>query len=399
MIRLGVIGSNFISDRVISASRLEGRVCVTALYSRTQERGEEYAGRWDIPSVFTSLDQMLASDTVDAVYVASPNSCHCAQTVACLRAGKHVLCEKPLASNASEARVMIEAARLAGRVLLEAMKPTLTPAWGAVRDALPRVGRVRRWFAAFGKYSSRYDALKGGGLPNAFNPGLSNGAAMDIGVYAIYPMVELFGRPSGVSASVVVLPSGVDGHGAVNFEYEGGMLATVLYSKIADISLPWEIEGEDGTIRGDAINSISRVEFRPRGGEWEEIIESGEWRVESEVSEGFSKIRLGAQREAEGGLKVPAGADRLSCQPREAGAGNVRPTGVASGSSAFLKIPERKHTPSEVLDYVHELSHFVDLIEGGELESPVNSHDTSLAVLEIVDEVRRQAGVVYPADR
>ena len=79
---------------------------------------------------------------------------------------------------------------------------------------------------------------------NAFKPELSNGAMMEIGICAVYPMVVLFGRPKKIDASGIVLSSGADGQGAVNFEYEG-MNATVLYSKIANSSLPTEIQVEE----------------------------------------------------------------------------------------------------------------------------------------------------------
>lgn len=98
---------------------------------------------------------------------------------------------------------------------------------------------------------------------NAFRPELSNGAMMDIGIYTVYPMVVLFGRPKKIDASGIVLSSGADGQGAVNFEYEG-MNATVLYSKIANSSLPTEIQGEEGNITLDRINIIGEVKYTPR---------------------------------------------------------------------------------------------------------------------------------------
>ncbi|MCQ4762299.1 oxidoreductase, partial [Alistipes onderdonkii] len=97
------------------------------------------------------------------------------------------------------------------------------------------------------QYSSRYDKFRQGIVLNAFNPELSNGAMMDIGVYTVYPMVALFGRPLEVEAQGIVLSSGADGQGAINFRYEG-MNATVLYSKIANSSLPSEIQGEEGNL-------------------------------------------------------------------------------------------------------------------------------------------------------
>lgn len=340
-VRFGVVGSNFITDRIIAAGRMDPRFELTGLYSRTAARAAEYAALHSIPHTFTSLEEMASSPLIDAIYIASPNALHASQTILCLEHGKHVLCEKPLASNAREAREMVAAARRTGCTLMEAMKPTLTPNFAVVKEYLPRIGTPRRWFAAFGKYSSRYDALKGGELPNAFNPALANGAAMDIGVYAIWPMVALFGVPQKIQAAVVKLPTGVDGHGAVNYEYPGGMIATVLYSKMVDMALPWEIEGEDGTIRGNAINSIMKVEFRARD----------------------------AGYDAEKG-------------------------GSASGGWQDITHPEHSGN-----DYSYEIAHFIDQIEAGRTESPVNTHACSIAVMEIVDEVRRQAGIVYPADR
>ena len=98
---------------------------------------------------------------------------------------------------------------------------------------------------------------------NAFKPELSNGAMMDIGIYTVYPMVVLFGRPKKIDASGIVLSSGADGQGAVNFLYEG-MNATVLYSKIANSALPTEIQGEEGNLTLDRINIIRKVTYSPR---------------------------------------------------------------------------------------------------------------------------------------
>jgi predicted dehydrogenase len=372
-IRFGVVGSNFITDRIIAAGRMDPRFSLEGVCSRTAARAAEYSALHGIPRQFTSLEQMAASPDIDAVYIASPNALHAPQSIVCLEAGKHVLCEKPLASNAREAREMMAAARRGGATLMEAMKPTLTPNFQVVREFLPSLGAIRRYFAAFGKYSSRYDDLKvaagagsvgsvggagsawgipgsvgsagvtGGtpGLPNAFNPALANGAAMDIGVYAIYPMVALFGAPDEVNSTVLMLPSGVDGHGAINFSYRhNGMIATALYSKMVDMALPWEIEGEAATLRGNAINTIARIEFRTRG-------------------------------DSEGGGKG------------------------YSSEGGWRDISAPGHCGN---DYFYEIAHFIDLIEARQIESPINSHAVSIATLEIIDELRRQNKIVYPAD-
>ena len=264
-IRFGMVGTGFIADWVLAGARQDARFEVVAICSRSQERADAFAAKHGIPHTFTSLGQMAASPLVDAVYIATPNFLHASQSILCMSGGKHVLCEKPLASNAREARAMIEAARRYGVVLMEAMIATLYPNFRIVREQLPRLGTIRRYFASYCQYSSRYDKFREGVVLNAFDPSLSNGAMMDIGVYTVYPMVALFGRPQAVDAQGVVLSSGADGQGAVNFRYEG-MNATVLYSKSADARLPSEIEGEEGTLLLDTIHDIRRVTRFPRRG-------------------------------------------------------------------------------------------------------------------------------------
>lgn len=335
-IRFGVIGTNFITEWVIAGAREDERFELAAVCSRTRERGEEFAARYGIKHVFTSVEEMAASDAVDAVYIASPNYCHAEQSIICMNGGKHVLCEKPLASNAREARSMIEASRRNNVTLMEAMKPTMTPSFNAVRDSLSRVGRVRRYFASYCQYSSRYDRLKAGELPNAFNPALSNGAIMDIGIYTIYPMVVLFGKPQSIDATGLLLPSGVDGQGAANFNY-GDMQATIIYSKIADSRLASEIQGEEGIISLDTINKMERVCYIARG------------------------VNRGGKSE----------------------------TGEA----------EQLNVVTEHNEYYYEMAEFINLILAGKRESAINSHQNSLTALEVVDEIRRQIGVVFPADQ
>ena len=322
-VRFGIIGTNFITDWILEAAREELRFEATAVCSRSRETGQAFALKHGIPHLFTSPEEMAASSLIDAVYIAVPNSLHAALSILFMQQGKHVLCEKPLASNAKEAREMIRVARQNGVTLMEAMKSTLTPNFRQLRRHLAEAGCLRRYFASY----CRYDKLKAGIVLNAFNPELSNGAMMDLGVYTVYPLVVLFGRPKRISATGLKLSTGVDGQGAVNFEYEN-LNATVLYSKIADSFLPAEIQGEKGTFILDRIQTIREVKFIPKGGQIQD-------------------------------LSVPASHN----------------------------------------EYYYEIAEFIDLIERRLCESTINSHDHSLATLEIIDEVRKQSGIIYPADK
>ena len=262
-IRFGVVGTNNITDWVIAGGRQDERFELTAVCSRTQERAEEFAVKHGIPHIFTSLEEMASSPLIDAVYIATPNYVHAEQSILCMNHGKHVLCEKPFASNAKEVRLMIEAAKKNKVTLMEAMISTLNPNFAIAKERMKDLGTIRRYFASYCQYSSRYDKFKEGIILNAFKPELSNGAVMDIGIYTIYPMVALFGKPQQIEAQGIVLHTGADGQGAVNFQYEG-MNATVLYSKIANSALPTEIEGEAGNLLLDKIHITKQVDFIPR---------------------------------------------------------------------------------------------------------------------------------------
>lgn len=334
-IRFGIIGTNNITDWVIAGGRQDERFELAAVCSRTRERAEEFAAKHAIPNTFTSLEEMAASPLIDAVYIATPNYMHARQSIICMNHGKHVLCEKPFASNAREVREMIAAARRNNVTLMEAMISTLNPNFAIVKQRLATLGTIRRYFASYCQYSSRYDKFKEGIILNAFRPELSNGAVMDIGIYTIYPMVALFGRPKSIDAQGIVLHTGVDGQGAVNFQYDD-MNATILYSKIANSSLPTEIEGENGNLLLDKIHITRQVSFIPR--------------------------LITAQGKEQDNIPVEIGV------------------------------------PLNNSEYYYEMAEFMNLIEQGKKESDVNSLDNSLATIEIIDEIRRQIGVHYPAD-
>ena len=325
-IRFGIVGTNFITDHILEAGAKDSRFEATALYSRTAERAAEFGDKYGIAHRFTSYEAMLDSGLIDAVYIASPNYLHAEHSILAMRHGKHVLCEKPLAGNAREVKQMIDAAKENNVLLMEAMKTTLSPGFGAVRDNLHRIGTIRRYVASYCQYSSRYDKLKEGIVLNAFKPELSNGALLDIGVYTLYPLIALFGKPQSVQASGILLPTGVDGQGSALLRY-GEADAVIFYSKIADSMLPSEIEGEDGYIRIDRINMFREVTLTTRAGATETL-----WQTSGED------------------------------------------------------------------DYVYEIKAFIDLIAEGKTESPINSFAASLATAEVMDEIRRQVGVRYPAD-
>ncbi len=325
-VRFGVIGTNKISHNFVEAAMAVDGFELTAVYSRKEETAKDFASAYGVTNVFTDLEELSKSPLIDAIYIASPNSFHCSQALLFLKNKKHVLCEKAFASNAREAREMIETARENNVLIMEAMRNTVVPNFLALKANLYKLGKIRKVFMSKCQYSSRYDSYKNGVVLNAFKKELSNGALMDIGVYCVHPVVALLGKPQEVIATSVMLESGVDGQGTAILKYDG-MDVTIIYSKISDSRLPVEIQGEEGTLTASEVYDFKDVSIKYRNGK-EEIL-------------------------------------------------------------------SRKH---EHENMYYEIKEFVSLVQEGKLESSLNSHEKTILSLEIMDEIRRQIGLQYPAD-
>ncbi|MGY0157106.1 Gfo/Idh/MocA family protein [Edwardsiella tarda] len=277
MIRLAIIGTNWITRRFVDAALSCGQYRLSAVYSRSLEQASAFAADYGATCCFDSLEALARSDEVDAVYVASPNALHCPQTLLMLSHGKHVICEKPLASNYAEAQRAFDCARANGVVLFEAFKTAYLPNFEVVRRTLPRLGRLRKAFLNYCQYSSRYPRYLNGENPNTFNPAFSNGSIMDIGFYCLASGVALFGEPQRISAGATLLESGVDAHGHVVMNYPG-FEALLFHSKVSDSALASEIQGEEGSLVIEHLSQCQRVTLVPRGGVAQEI---GVWQCEN----------------------------------------------------------------------------------------------------------------------
>jgi predicted dehydrogenase len=120
-LRIGILGAARIAPMaLVRPARSVPEAAVAAVAARDEARARRFAARHGVPRVHRGYAELLADPEIDAVYNPLPNALHCEWTIRALEAGKHVLCEKPLAANADEARRMAEAASRAGRVLVEA---------------------------------------------------------------------------------------------------------------------------------------------------------------------------------------------------------------------------------------------------------------------------------------
>lgn len=298
MIRFGVIGTNWITDRFLEAAGKVSDFQLTAVYSRTEERAKEFADKYGLEYTFTDLDEMAKSNSFDAIYIASPNILHAEQSLIFMRKGKHVLCEKPAAVNSDELNRMIQAAKENNVLFMEALKTTFIPSFQSIKDNLSKIGKVRRVVSVKNQYSSRYDAYRSGTVLNAFKPELGNGSLMDIGIYCIVPVLTLFGMPQSIFAQGMLLETGADGEGTILFKYDG-MEAVAMYSKITNSTIPSEIQGEDGSFIIDSISDPQKVEIHYRDGSVEDIsVEQEENTMYYEICEFIDLIKNGKKESA-----------------------------------------------------------------------------------------------------
>lgn len=264
MMRFAVIGTGFITEMFIEQGRLCEGFHVEAVLSRSHTNGLDFADRFNIPKSYTDIEQLAQDEKIDAVYIASPNALHKQQTMTMLNAGKHVLCEKPIASNYEELDEMLRCAQTNHKVLLEAMRLSFNPLLAELKKQMHVMGAATQAYLTFCKYSSRYDAYKQGKAPNTFEPKFSNGSLMDLGVYGISFMVEMFGVPRKIVASCSTLENGFDRSGAIIAHYSN-LDVTLTYSKIATTRLKSEILFEKGAITIGTLSTLEGVEIHKDG--------------------------------------------------------------------------------------------------------------------------------------
>src|SRR5689334_10727995 len=180
-IRIGVLGAAAIVPSALTGPAREvPEVQVTALAARDPKRAEAFARKHRIPKVHRTYDDLLADPQIDAIYNPLPNGLHAEWTIKALRAGKHVLCEKPFSSNANEAEKMAAAAKETGRVLSEAFAYRYHPLTTHMKDLLANgaLGRIQ-------SIEARFCFLLPAPSNIRYNYALAGGALMDAGCYPL----------------------------------------------------------------------------------------------------------------------------------------------------------------------------------------------------------------------
>ncbi len=223
-LRIGVLGAARIAPMaLVRPARQVPEAAVVAVAARDRGRAQAFATKHAIPRVFADYAALIADPQIDAIYNPLPNGLHCEWTVRALQAGKHVLCEKPLAANAREAERMAAAARDAGRVLMEAFHWRYHPLAARLKAIIDggELGTVQHIEAHFSIPLLRRGDIR-------YRLDLAGGATMDVGCYAISILRFLAGaEPDVVHAAALLSSPEVDRAMRATFRFADGRTGAI----------------------------------------------------------------------------------------------------------------------------------------------------------------------------
>lgn len=321
-IRVGILGLGRIVSRVMTDFGNAGGVRLTAIASRSAERAEKAAKQYGAPYAFFNYDELAECAEVDLVYIATPHPFHCEQAIRMMEHGKHVLCEKPMATTAEETRRMVECARKNGVFLMEAMWTRFMPAMKKLMELIRagEIGEVSHIYSLF-SCSCGVDPES-----RLFSPDLAGGALLDIGVYPLMAVTQILGwMPSRMQLLSCRTETQVDARMSIQMQYESGATAQIMTALDAAAPSQLMIYGTKGYVTAEDF-----------------------WRLTE-----FTLVKNGGER------------------------------------------VEYKFRP-ENEGHHYEFEEAARCIAGGEIESPLMMHEESIAVAQMTERLRHEAGVFYP---
>jgi predicted dehydrogenase len=245
--RWGIIGTGGIAKAFARDLSYFNSHIIQAVGSRSIEKASDFAVEFPGCTAYGSYEELVADPMIDAVYVATPHPQHVANTILALSAGKPVLCEKPFAVNAIEARAMVAAARTNNVALLEAMWTRFLPHIAQVREILKSevIGQIVNVEADHGQFLIDHEN------PRLTEPSLAGGALLDLGIYPVSFAHMILGVPSRITATGVLTEKGVDSQTSAIFDYADGAQAVVTTTLVTGTPCRATISGTLGRIEID----------------------------------------------------------------------------------------------------------------------------------------------------
>jgi D-xylose 1-dehydrogenase (NADP+, D-xylono-1,5-lactone-forming) len=249
-LRFGIIGTANIARAFAAGVSSSKQIQIVAVASRELAKARQFAEEFQIGKSFGSYEELLADPLIDAIYLPLPNSMHAEWAIRSAQAGKHIFCEKPLATSLAEARSMFAAAEEHSVVLREAYPYLAQPQTVKTRDLIDEgaIGRLQLIRASFGVPFSDRDNIR-------LNPSLGGGALLDAGSYPV-SLVRILAkqRPKRVQATAKWDDNALDRTLAATIDFEGDLLAQISCSFATGFHRHALIAGDEGIIETDYTN-------------------------------------------------------------------------------------------------------------------------------------------------
>lgn len=364
-IRWGIWSTGAVADLVARDLQFVSGATLEAVASREMSRAKQFATRFKIKRHYEGLEAMLLDPNLDVIYVASPHYRHCDDVLACLRAGKAVLCEKPIALNAGQTRKMADEARARQIFCMEAMWTRFIPAIVEAKRLIDAgaIGLIRLIQGNFAYRVSRPQS-------HLFDVRRAGGALLDRGVYLISLTQHMLGPPQSVQGTAQMGAGGVDEQSAYQLSWSNGAIADLASSLQTRATNDLLIAGEDGLIH---------------------------------LREPFYRAHELLLRRYPRPITVSANTSRLTISQRVIE--TLRHSHIArsvqlrlSPMSSILARRDIKSFPFAGNGYHFELQEVERCLRDGRTESTVMPLDDSLAVMRIMDELRSKWGLIYPQE-
>lgn len=326
-IRWGILACGKIAKKFAADLKLVEDGELIAVASRDVERAKQFAADFPAKYVFSSYEELVNCEEVDAIYVASPHSHHHEHTLLCLNHGKAVLCEKAFAINQHQAKEMIDLARTKKVFLMEALWTRFLPHYLKVRDMIAegKLGELKGVLANFGFKPPEPVS------PRLFEPALGGGSLLDIGIYPVFLAQSILGVPDSITAKMDPAHTGVDEQCSMVFHYKNGMTANLFSTLASNLETDADIFGTKGRIRltNRFYEPSATIQYYP------DII--------------TSRTIIPIEKEAGWG-------------------------------------------------YQHEIRHVNECLQKGLTESPVWSLDDTFNLMQTLDRIRKEMGLIYKVD-
>jgi len=245
LIRWGILGTGRIAHKFASDLLLVPGASLVAVGSRTQEAADGFAATYAIPNSHGSYEALAADPEVDVIYISTPHVLHYENTMLCLQQRKAVLCEKPFAMNRQQVTAMIALARQQEVFLMEALWTKFLPHYQQLQELLAAgtIGEVSCVQANFGFRPA-------GTAPSRLtDPALGGGTLLDIGIYNIFLVLGVLGKPDGITAAITPAANGIDEQCIASFTYSNGAMAQLYSTFSATIPIEAHIFGSKGNIK------------------------------------------------------------------------------------------------------------------------------------------------------